>query len=62
MIKLTTFHLSTKYEFEIETMEEALSLAIDAFNNNHELHEISEDGRCLLLCFEVYNAINKRYY
>jgi hypothetical protein len=62
MYKLITFHLNQKFEFETETLEEALSLAIDAFNNNHELIEIQKDWELKLFACDIYHAINKRIY
>jgi len=62
MYKLITFYFNQKHEFEVESEEEVLSLAIDAFNQNHELHEIRKDDECYLLHSEIYQKINKLYY
>jgi hypothetical protein len=62
MLKLITCHYANKYEFEAETLDEILSMAIDAFDQSHELVEIW-DGKKLLYQFcEIYQLINKRYY
>ena len=62
MYKLITFYGNIKHEFETETYDEILSATIDAFNQNHELHEIREGDKCVLLHCEVYNAIGKVIY
>lgn len=62
MFKLITHHFNEKFEFKTETMDEALSLAIDAFNIHHELQEINEDGEIRLLFCDLYHKIGKRYY
>jgi hypothetical protein len=62
MYKLIFFENSIKHEVETETYEEILSVAIDAFNNNHELIEIQKENKCLLLHCEVYEKIGKVIY
>jgi hypothetical protein len=62
MYKLITFHYNTKYEHETETFEEILSLAMDAFNQNHELLEIQYKGDVIYLWGEIYKLIGKCVY
>lgn len=62
MYKLIVFECGNKHEFKTETLEESLSLAMDAYNQGHELHAIEKDGVCLLLHCEVYKAIGKVIY
>ena len=62
MFRLTTFDGNKKCVYEFETLEEALSGAIHAFDLNHELHSIEKDGFCLFLYCELYEAIGKVIY
>jgi hypothetical protein len=62
MFTLITFNGNTKCRTEFETLEEALSGAIHAFDLNHELHAIEKDGLCLFLHGELYEAIKKAIY
>jgi hypothetical protein len=60
--KLITFYFDKKYEFEAESLDEILSLSIDAFNQNHELVEIQKDKKIIYQFSEIYELIGKRYY
>jgi len=62
MFKLITFYNNIKHEFETETYDEILSAAINAFNQNHELHEIQKDGELILFHCGVYQAIGRAVY
>ena len=62
MFLLITFDGNNKCSYEFETLEEALSGAVYAFDHNHELHAIEKDGLCLFLHCEVYEAIGKAIY
>lgn len=62
MFKLIIFEGDIKHEFNTETLEESLSLAVDAFNRGHELHAIEKDGLCLFLHSELYEAIRRAVY
>jgi len=45
-----------------KTIEEILSLSVDAFNQNAELIEIQRDGKTFYKSCEIYKIINKTYY
>lgn len=62
MFKLITFKGDFKHELEVETYEESLSAAMDAFNQGYELHEIQKDGELILFHCELYEAIGKVIY
>jgi len=62
IFKLITFHNELKYEFEAETFDEILSLTVDAFNQNHELIEISKNKEVLYMFCQIYKLINKTTY
>ena len=62
MFTLTTFDGNSKCITEFESLEEALSGALHAFDMNHELHAIEKDGLCLFLHCELYEAIGKVIY
>jgi len=56
------FQQNIKNEITAETLDEALSICVALFNQNCELHEIQEDGKCLYLGCEIYNLIGKAIY
>jgi hypothetical protein len=60
--KLITFYLGDKFEVSADSLDEILSLAIDAFNNSHELFEIYEKDKLLYRFCDIYHLINRRYY
>lgn len=62
MFKLITFKDNIKHEIEVETEGEILSLAVNAFDQNHELHEIRKNEECYLLHSEIYDKINRAVY
>jgi len=62
MFKLVTFHLNERYEFETNTLDEALSLALDAFNNHHELIDITRGDVLVYHFCEIYEEIGKAVY
>lgn len=62
MFKLITIYQETKQEFEAETLDEILSLAINAFDQNHELYEIQENKICIYQCGEIYDLLGKAIY
>jgi len=59
---LITFFQDKKYEFESKTLDEILSLTMDAYNQNHELIEIQKNGKILYQFCEIYELIGKVYY
>lgn len=62
MFKLITFYNNIKHEVEVETEDEVLSLAVNAFDQNHELHEIRKNEECYLLHSEIYDKIHRAIY
>ena len=62
MYKLITFVGEYRYESEAETYDEIISLAMDAFNNNHELYEVQKDGKIILFHGDIYKLIGKAVY
>jgi len=47
---------------EAKTIEEILSLSVDAFNQNAELIEIQRDGKIFYKSCEIYRIIGRTYY
>jgi hypothetical protein len=62
MFQLVTFYLNDRYVFEAETLDEALSLAIDAFNQSHELIDITKGDILVYHFAEIYEVIGKAVY
>ena len=62
MYKLITFSNHTKHEFESIDFDEILSIAMGAFNANHELHVIEEDEIAIYLHKEIYDLLKKAVY
>lgn len=62
MYILITYYLNQRYEITCNSLDEALSLAMDAFNKNHELYEIRKDGDILLYHGEIYEKLGKAIY
>lgn len=62
MFKLITYVLDEKQEYEAESLDCALSLSIDAFNHNHFLDEIQENGKTILFGCQIYAKIKRAIY
>jgi hypothetical protein len=62
MFNIIYFQRNIKTEVTAETLDEALSICVALFDQNCELHEIQENGKCLLLCKDIYDAIHRAIY
>lgn len=60
--KLITFSNYHRHEFETDEFDEILSIAMGAFNENHELYEILENEKTIYLHKEIYDLLNKAIY
>jgi hypothetical protein len=62
MYKLIYAIRDIKHEVTAETLDEILSLSVDAYNQNAQLLEIFENETSIMTFSDIYEAIQRVYY
>lgn len=62
MFTLVYWVYGTKLEAKADTLDEILSIAVAAFDQNGQLTEIWEGDKMIMRFADIYEAIHRCYY